>query len=655
MSSAASAASSSVTTGPETGPPLLASVVPLVPAWAVDRTFDYVVPAKLRERVAVGSLVRVPFGGRNVRGIVTSLGTWAPDRELETILSAPLRAPVAPPPLPALYEWLAERYLVPRGRAFDRAVPPRVRVAAEPHAPLARGAGRGALSDYVAGPQLLNAIAHGEGGAWCLQALPSQRRSELIVELLAAVGGEGTAIVAVPEIRYGSEVIEGVEAEFPSMVRVDTAADDMQRSVAWMQMAAGHGLAAGGRGAVFVPAPRLDLIVIDEEHDSSYKEDRTLRYDARRVALERARLQGATCVFVSATPSVEIGAAASSGSMGLVAPSREARRGARPLVEVVPKPDDGGLAPELHARIRETLREGASVALLAPVRGYATVLWCGDCRRSVRCPRCEAAVSFERESARIVCRRCGLEAGPPDVCPSCAASDFRFLGRGSERYAEQLIRAFPGTPVVRMDRESAGQGPRSWSGSGIYVTTWFGTKPELRPPVSLVGVLDADALTRRVDFRAAEQAHHALAEMSQWAGPASAGGRLAIQSDDPNHHAIQAVVRGDYSFFLTRELELRRELGYPPFTELVKVSALGSAAAELIGAAGDIARRQGARVLGPIEAPFPQGGRDSRRPGEKGLQLLLKCPSAQTVAMGLRDILPRVPRGTRLRVDVDPR
>ena len=655
MSSAASAASSAPTTEPEQGEPLLASVVPLVPAWAVDRTFDYSVPSKLRGKVVVGSLVRIPFGGRNVRGVVTALGSWTPERELEPLLGAPLADPVAPPPLPSLYEWTAERYLVPRGRAFERAVPPRVRVNREPARPLEAVTPTGALDAYAAGAGLLGAIANRGSGTWCLQALPSQPRSALIAELLCAVEGDGAAMLAVPEVRFGSEVIQAIETSFPSLVRVDSTIDDMQRSVAWMQMARGHGLVAGGRAVVFVPAPRLRLIVVDDEHDSAYKEDRTLRYDARRVALERARLQGAVCVFVSSTPSVEIGAAAAGGGIALVAPTREARRSARPLVEVVAKPDDGGLAPELHARIRDTLREGGSVALLAPTRGYAQVLWCATCRRSVRCPRCEAAVSFAREQARVVCRRCRLEGPPPDECPSCAATDFRYLGRGSERYAEQLARAFPRTPLVQMDRAIAHQGPRTWSGSGIYVTTWFGTKTELRPPVSLVGILDADALTRRVDFRAAEHAHQALAEMSQWAGPAASGGRLVIQSDDPNHHAIQAVVRGDYSFFLTRELEFRRELAYPPFTELVKVSALGPSASRLIESAAEVARKQRARVLGPIEAPYPQGGRDSRSVGEMGLQLLLKCPSAQTVALGLRDILPRVPRGTRLRVDVDPR
>jgi primosomal protein N' (replication factor Y) len=210
-----------------------------------------------------------------------------------------------------------------------------------------------------------------------------------------------------------------------------------------------------------------------------------------------------------------------------------------------------------------------------------------------------------------------------------------------------------------MDRARAERSPdRRWEGAGIYVTTWFGTKPELRPPVSLVGVLDADALTRRSDFKAAEQAHQALVEMSGWAGPASAGGRLVIQTNEPNHHAVQAVVRGDHDYFAERELEQRRELGYPPFKELVKISTAGPTANELIRAVAAILREDPTRrVLGPIEARFPTGSRGEGGTSEPvvGHQLLVKCDSAQEVALGLRDILPGVPRDTRLRVDVDPR
>ena len=652
MTSAASAADTTPAAG------LIAAVVPLVPAWGVDRSFEYLVPEALAG-VAVGSLVRVPFGGRKVRGIVVGLERRKPERELEGLASLTLPHPVAPAPLPALYEWVARRYAAPRGRVFERAVPPRVRV---PDAPVLRGTGPGSastklLASYEGGPALLEALAAGSSGTWCLRAAHGHDRGELITELLSASAGRGAALVAVPEVHYGSRTLEAIQRAFPHLARVDSGVPEMERSGAWMQLARGHDLGGGGRGVAFAPCPELRLIVIDEEHDTVYKEDRSPRYDARRVAVERARLQGAACVLVSGTPSIESGAAGLAGTFNMVRPARELARSQRPVVEVVEAPADEGLSPELHARMRDTLRAGGSVGLLVPARGYSRTLWCAACRRSVRCPRCEAGMTLELDPRRMKCRRCGTEDPPPDVCSWCAASDFRYLGRGAQRYAEQLAKAFPRAAVVHMDRDaaegSAGEG-RDWRGAGIYVTTWFGTKRELRAPVSLVGVVSADVLTRRVDFRAAEQAHQVLSEMARWAGPASDGGRLVVQTTDPNHHSIQAVVRGDYDFFLRRELEHRRELSYPPFTELIKVAATGPEAADLIGQAAAVARTFSARVLGPIEAPFP-GGR--RQGGERieGLQLLLKCAEAMPVAEGLRDILPRVPRGSRLRVDVDPR
>ena len=662
MTSAASAADTDGPPPPGGDEQLLAAVVPLVAAWAVDRTFDYLIPDNLVDSVAIGSLVRVPFGGRKVRGIVTDVGLRVPDRQVEQIANVSFPAPVAPAPLPALYEWVATRYAAPRAKAYERAVPPRVRVgktvaAAISHEPASI---TNHLPNYEGGPELLKAVSEGAAGVWCLFPYSRHPRGELVAELVAAasIAGAGASLVAVPEIHFGSRVIQHLARTFPSVLRVDSSVDEMERSKGWASLAGGHPLGVGGRSVVFAPAPRLRLLVIDEEHDTVYKEDRSPRYDTRRVAIERARLQGATCVFVSATPSIEIGSASADGSIASVRAPRRAARDARPTVEVVPPSGDGGLSVDLHARMRDTLRSGRPVALLVPARGYARTLWCAGCRRSVRCPVCEAGLSYELQPRGVRCRRCGFTAAPPDTCPSCDATEFRYLGRGAERYAEQLALSFPRVPVVHMDRRAAersGGNPRSWEGAGIYVTTWFGTKPELRPPVALVGVVDADAFTRRPDFRAAEQAHQVFAEMAEWAGPASDGGRLLLQTTEPGHHSIQAVARADYDFFLQRELVLRKELSYPPFTELIKVAATGERQREVIDEAAAVARSHGARVLGPISAPFPTGGRDRSDGGTDGLQLLLKCPAAQPVAAGLRDILPRVPRDTRLRVDVDPR
>jgi primosomal protein N' (replication factor Y) len=213
---------------------------------------------------------------------------------------------------------------------------------------------------------------------------------------------------------------------------------------------------------------------------------------------------------------------------------------------------------------------------------------------------------------------------------------------------EQLTKAFPRARVARVDRDTLSSEGEMAADCDLYVTTWIGTKESLRPPVSLVGVLDADLFIRRPNFRAAESAYQALSEMAEWAGPAASGGQLIVQCSDPGHHAIQALVRADHDYFVERELELRRELDYPPFSELVIATAFGPDARKLIDAAATAARAGGGVVLGPIPLRNPETG-------EESLQVLVKCKDPRAVTPGQRDILIGAPRGSRLRIDVDPR
>ena len=255
-------------------------------------------------------------------------------------------------------------------------------------------------------------------------------------------------------------------------------------------------------------------------------------------------------------------------------------------------------------------------------------------------------MTFDRSEGRMRCPHCGMVAAPPATCPACGASDWRYMGAGSERIAEQIARSFPRAAVARVDPDSPDdEAARS---AEIYVTTWIGTKEALRPEVGLVGILNADALIRRPDFRAAETAYQVLSEMAEWAGPARDGGRLLIQTSEPSHHALQAIVRADYRFFLDRELPLREELGYPPFSELIRAVAVGPRADEVIREAAD-ACRPDTRVLGPMAARV-----DGRR-DPNAREILVKCPDALIVAERLRDILAAVPAGNRLTIDVDPR
>ena len=598
----------------------------------------------MRPRIAHGTLVRIPFGGRVVRGFVLGLSDDPPSTDLAALKGVVVDTPLVPPPLDDVLGDVARRYVVPRGRAFARAVPPRVRVPeTPPHIP-SEGPPPQLLTGYQGGANLLAAIRARGTGTWCVQILPGADRGALVAEMVAALPS-GAAIVLVPEVRYGSQVLDRLTEYFPELARVDSGQTDGQRSQAWISMAEGGRVAGGGRSAVFTPAPDLALIVVDEEHHQTYKEDRAPRYDARWVAIDRARHQRALCVLMSASPSVEAGAAAASGTYASVSATRSEYRAARPVIELVGRPEDRSIGSDLHERISSTLRSGDRVALLAPSPAFSRAIWCGDCRRSMRCPRCESGLFFDKSLQRVRCARCGHVASAPDVCPTCGSAELKHVGAGTERLAEQLDRSFPRATVHRVDPAHPDRIPRT--PIDIYVTTWMGTKAALRPAVALVGVLDADWLIRRPDFRSAESAYQALVEMAEWAGPATEGGRVVVQTAEPNHHALQAVVRADYDFFLRRELELRKELAYPPFVEIVKVSARGPGARAVLKDVTATIEGLATRVLGPVEVNTSDGA--------TALQLLVKCLDARPIADALRVILESTPKGIRLSVDVDPR
>lgn len=621
---------------PDTSTPTrVASVVPLVPAWRVDKTFDY---SAGELDVVPGSLVRMPFGHRAVRGVVVSLRE-GDATGLEAITAVVGPAPVAPGRLPELFDWIATRYVAPRGRVFARAVPPRVRVRVEPP-PRRASVEPQRLLAYPGGEALLETLTREAGGAFAICTVPGEDRGRLIAELVAA--SPSSALVTVPEVRYGSMVLDSLATHIGPIARLDSARPESERATSWFALSAHGGVGGGGRSAVLAPCDPLGLIVVDEEHHHTYKEDRSPRYDARRVAVERARLQGAACVLISPCPTMETGRAIEDGTITGLFPAREARRAARPTIEIVGRPQDRSLSHELHERVAATLRAGGRAALLVPSGAFARAVWCASCRRSLRCPQCEAGLFYSAAQRQVRCARCGYRSPAPEKCPTCGAADFRFVGAGSERLAQQLEKAFPRARIARVDPSD----PASVPGDvDLYVTTWIGTKPELRPDVSLVGVLDADWLIRRPDFRSAETAHQALVEMAEWAGPAREGGRLLVQTSDPTHHAVQAVVRADYLYFLARELEIRRELMYPPFTELVRLTATGPEAVEVLrSVAGGLGSRR-VRVLGPVRSTPPAAGH----------QMLLKCESAQEVAGYLRDILPADRRDARVSIDVDPR
>lgn len=619
-------------------------MLPLVAAWALDRTFDYEVPDRLLGRVHPGVLVRCSLGSRRVRGIVVDVSLRIPPRDLIPLQGVVLDAPLSSPALTDVLEWTAARYVSTRAAAYKLVVPPRVRVPAAPRRARPRATATGSVTRMTGGADLLQAIAAGDAGTWALRVHPAQRLDALTDLVAAALRAErGAALVAVPEVGEEAGLLDDVTTRIAGVARIDSGVQPVSRSEGLLALARGGRVGIGGRGVVFAPAPGVRLIVVVDEHHPAFKEERAPRYEARAVALERARREGAVCVLLGSTPLLETAHDIRRKQIGLVEHDRDRERAERPVVEVVPAPEGHPLSPALLQRVRKEIGAGGRVGLVAHAAGFAPVLWCSSCRRSLRCPDCDSALAYDRGARRVRCPRCSYAAGAPEACPNCGGVEFRYLGAGTERIEEQLTRLFPGTRVARLDPDQ----PRpDVQGVQLYVTTWRGTKEAVRPEASFVAVLDADALIRRTDFRAAEAAHQALARMAEWAGPAARGGRLMLQTRDPAHHVLQAVTRGDYWFFADRELEIRRELGYPPFLDLVKLEAAGPRATEVLQQAAASARARGARVLGPVAV---------RQRGSAAQELLIKCEDAMTVGADLRDILAAAPAGARVRVDVDPR
>jgi primosomal protein N' (replication factor Y) len=597
--------------------------------------------------VAVGSLVRIPFGGRTVRGVVVGIAPSSSEAPERGIAGPVLDVPVADPHLIETLEWIAERYTTPRGAVFARAVPPRVRVTPRfPERSERIPYGRDVLDDphgVLEGVAALDAaLRTGGGGTFCVETMGDY--PDEVARLVSAVG-DGQVLVCVPEVRWGSQVLDRVEAL--GGLRLDSAVAPMARSAALVSMASGAYLGAGGRAAVLAPAPDLRLMIVIDEGNVAFKEDRSPRFDTRRVALDRCERAGAVFVSLGRSHRLESIRAVTEGRAVMVRPTKETARSFAPVIEFC-EPGEDGFSGRSRRAIADALRAGGKVGLLVPQSGYARSLWCRTCRRSVRCPRCESGVAYDKASRSARCQRCSFTARAPDVCPNCSSADLIYLGAGSERLEEQLKKIFPRArlsridPLVLSDLDDA----PDMSAADIYVTTWIGTKQALRPEVDLVVVLDADRMIRRPDLRASEDAFQAMREMASWAGPAIAGGRLVIQTREPGHPALQALTRGDATFFYERELELRRELGYPPFMELIKVRATGPAAAALFERVRSIAQDADIAVLGPVEIT---------RGDSKVEEMLLKCPDAQEIARELRVILPDVPKGSTLRIDVDPR
>lgn len=509
-----------------------------------------------------------------------------------------------------------------------------------------------------------------------LHGITGSGKTEVYLRLIAeARKRKQGALVLVPEIALTPQLAARFRARFGDDVAVlHSALPPAERLAAWRRLRTGEvGIAVGARSAVFAPVRSLGVVVVDEEHDGSFKQEEGVRYNGRDVAIVRAQKAGALAVLGSATPSLESARNVAIGRFGkLELPTRANPTAAtRPLppVEIIDLRrhrlgPDGLLAPPLAFAVDGALTAGEQVILFLNRRGFSTLMVCRSCGGVLECSSCSVSMTLHQGRQRLVCHYCGRAERIPSRCPSCKQAELEGLGTGTERVESVVRERFPNARIARLDRDTT-DGSRGQLEKvidlvhrreiDILIGTQMVTKGHDFGGVTLVGVLQPDQGMHLPDFRAAERTFQLLEQVAGRAGRGERAGRILVQTYCPEHPAIEFLRSHDYQGFVRDELGRRESALYPPFSRMIAIRLDGcdeNAVRAAASAAADLARSQAGtavRVLGPAEAPI------KRLRGRSRFQIWLASQSRpQLLAAARAAARVNLPGDVRLAIDVDP-
>jgi primosomal protein N' (replication factor Y) len=515
--------------------------------------------------------------------------------------------------------------------------------------------------------------AAGSFQALLLDGVTGSGKTEVYLQAIAPLIAAGQQVlVLVPEIGLTPQLVERFRRRFPvPLALLHSGLSDGERQCAWLMAREGTALLViGTRSALFTPLKHPGLIIVDEEHDTSFKQQEGFRYSARDMAIVRARQLGIPIVLGSATPSLESLHNAQAGRYRLLRLPERAGSALHPqmrLLDVRQLPMQEGLSEPLVMLMRRHLEKGGQVLLFLNRRGYAPALICHDCGHVAECPRCDARLTYHSGQRRLRCHHCGTERPVPRQCPKCGSADLRPLGQGTERIEEGLKARFPGVGMVRIDRDTTSRKGAMEAllqevhagDARILIGTQMLAKGHHFPEVTLVGILDADQGLFSADFRASERMAQLILQVAGRAGRADRPGEVVIQTHAPDHPLLRTLVEADYHTFAQAALIEREQVFFPPFSylALLRAEAVDSAAPlAFLEAARQLAEGIGVpnvQLMGPVPAPM------ERRAGRTRAQLLLQSPSRA----GLHHLLEmwvtqleQLKEGRKVRwsLDVDP-
>ncbi|MBW1719685.1 MAG: primosomal protein N' [Deltaproteobacteria bacterium] len=665
-----------------------------------------------------GARVLVPVGRRNMVGVAWRIPAEKPPsvnlKRVKRILD---QGPLLPESLISFLEWTSSYYFYPIGQVIAEALPPgllsaRNRRIAQINGGLPKSRGcrpkfpswsteiplqltqeqeivLNAICDALATRSYHPILVHGVTG--------SGKTEVYLQAAKQCIRQNRSVLILVPEIAMTTQAVGWFISRFGEEVTVlHSGLTEAQRRDQWFRIKKGESrIVIGTRSAIFAPLSDIGLIVVDEEHDPSYKQSEKFRYQARDMALLRGRMSDATVILGSATPSVSSFKNAISGKYQLITMEKRVAERSLPGVVVVDrrkkeKKDQhhklksarpGWLSEELKEATRDTLERGEQVLLFLNRRGFATYVFCPDCGHVFRCPHCEVTLTWHRGDKRtnsekdgvLRCHYCGMESAALPVCPQCMGQAVKALGYGTEKIATDLEEIFPGARIARLDRDTV-RARRHMEEVvldfrkghlDILVGTQMITKGHDFPGLTLVGVLCADLSLNFPEYHATERTFQLLSQVAGRAGRGERPGRVIIQTWLPDHYVLDCATTHDFNAFYEKESKLRKALGYPPFGRLINLRFSGRKKAQICDTTGNVARlakklAKGIKstggsqveVLGPAPAPRAKI-KDRYR-----WQILLKSSSLADLRALCTGLLSRkadmVPSSVRMEVDVDP-
>jgi primosomal protein N' (replication factor Y) (superfamily II helicase) len=516
-------------------------------------------------------------------------------------------------------------------------------------------------------------IHHDEHDVFLLYGVTGSGKTEVYLQAIASVIEKGKeAIMLVPEISLTPQTVKRFKERFGEQVAVMHSGLSVgEKYDEWRKIHRKEvKVVVGARSAVFAPFESLGLVIIDEEHESSYKQEETPRYHARDVAIERAKSYGCPVILGSATPTLESFARAKKNVYKLLTLSQRMNKNALPAVDIVDMREElrtgnrSMFSELLFTKLKDRLEKGEQTVLMLNKRGHSSFVMCRSCGLVINCPNCDISLTYHRFNDIMKCHYCGFEEGMPSVCPECESEHIRFFGTGTQKVEEELAKILPEARVIRMDVDTTskkGSHERLLNAFGegkadILLGTQMIAKGLDFPNITLVGVLSADTMLHLPDFRSSEKTFQLLTQVSGRAGRHQLPGEVVIQTYTPEHYSIELSALQDYDAFYEREMYLRRQSHYPPYYYVVLITVSHEDLMKTVSVTEKITNYLGSRlnrdsvVLGPVASPI------SRINNRYRYQCLIKYKREPDLNQHLRTLLEHYQKETaqnQLQISID--